>query len=190
MKYSLLFGALILLFSCKEQTNQPEATQTVAKEAGWTKPMIYASDAPTTYFDDVDDQDFSDYSKLIYQVFEEVYAGRLQAYNFIDGSKISIDEIKKIVNRVDTMYVENPQTNLLEMKIVEQMIDKSIISVKVKETWRFNKETLQLEKKVLGIAPRLEVYNEETGEIKGYTPIFWVFFDKEAEKAFAQQKPL
>jgi|GEM_PF-820257 len=187
MKNLLLFLPLLFLLSCKEQVKQPETSQTATKEPGWTKPMMTAVDAPTTYFDDVDDQDFSDYSKLVHEVFEQVYAGKLQAYNFMDGTPLSVDEIKKAVNPVDTMYVENPGTKLLEMKIVKSMIDESITSVKVKETWRYNKETMQLEKKVLGIAPRIEVINPETGEIKGYTPLFWVFFDKHAEEDFKKK---
>ncbi len=184
MKNLLLFLPLVFLLSCKEQAKQPEAAQPAAQATGWTKPMMIAVDAPTTYFDDVDDVDFSDYSKLIYEVFEQVYAGKLQAYNFMDGTPLSIDVIKKATSFVDTMYAENPATKVLEMKIVVSEFDQSISSVKVKETWHFNKETMQLEKKVLGIAPRMEVVNPETGEVKGYTPLFWVFFDKQAEQDF------
>lgn len=187
MKTLIYILPFVLLFSCKEKTTEQQVAPPATKEQGWTKPMMVAVDAPTTYFDDVNDDDFSDYSNLIYEVFEEVYSGKLQAYNFMDGTPLSIDEIKKATNRVDTMWVENPQTKQQEMKIVVSMFDKSITSAKVKETWHFNKETLQLEKKVLGIAPRMEVVNSETGEIKGYTPLFWVFFDKETENAFTKK---
>lgn len=187
MKNLLLFLPLALLLSCKEQAKQPEAAPTAIKEAGWTKPAIYSLDAPTTYYDDLEDQDFSEYSKLIYQIFEQVYAGKLQAYNFMDGSPLSIDDVKKASNFTDTIYVENPETEELEMKIVQNELDKNIISIKLKETWHFNSETLQLEKRVLGAAPRMAVVEPETGQIKGYTPIFWVFFDKQAEQNFINQ---
>lgn len=187
MKNLLLFLPLALLLSCKEQAKQPETPVTPATQAGWTKPAIYSLDAPTTYYDDVEDQDFSDYSKLIYEIFEQVYAGKLQAYNFMDGSPLSIDDVKNASNFTDTVYVENPDTEVLEMKIVQNELDKNIISIKLKETWHFNKETLQLEKRVLGAAPRMAVVEPETGQIKGYTPIFWVFFDKQAEQNFINQ---
>jgi hypothetical protein len=124
---------------------------------------------------------------LIYEIFEQVYAGKLQAYNFMDGSPLSIEDVKKASNFTDTIYVENPETEVLEMKIVQNELDKNIISIKLKETWHFNKETLQLEKRVLGAAPRMAVVEPETGQIKGYTPIFWVFFDKQAEEQFKKQ---
>jgi hypothetical protein len=187
MKNLLLLLPIAFLFSCKEQAKQPETAQPAAQATGWTKPMMIAVDAPTTYFDDVDDVDFSEYSKLIHEVFQEVYAGKLQAYNFMDGTPLTVDEIKKAINPIDTMYAENPETKAMEMKIIVSLLDEGITSVKVKETWHFNKETLQLEKKVLGIAPRMEVVNPETGEIKGYTPLFWVFFDKQAEQNFINQ---
>ena len=187
MKNLFLFLPLLFLFSCKEQPKQPETAATTSTPAGWTKPAIYSLDAPTTYYDDLDDTDFSEYSKLIYEIFEQVYAGKLQAYNFMDGSPLSIDDVKKASNFTDTIYVENPETEVLEMKIVQNELDKNIISIKLKETWHFNKETLQLEKRVLGAAPRMAVVEPETGQIKGYTPIFWVFFDKQAEQNFINQ---
>jgi hypothetical protein len=187
MKKIILFLPLLYLLSCKEQPKQPETTIAAATQAGWTKPAIYSLDAPTTYYDDLEDQDFSDYSKLIYEIFEQVYAGKLQAYNFMDGSPLSIEEVKKASNFTDTIYVENAETEVLEMKIVQNELDKNIISIKLKETWHFNKETLQLEKRVLGAAPRMAVVEPETGQIKGYTPIFWVFFDKQAEQNFVNQ---
>ena len=187
MKNLFLFLPLLFLFSCKEQTKQPETAATTSTPAGWTKPAIYSLDAPTTYYDDLDDTDFSEYSKLIYEIFEQVYAGKLQAYNFMDGSPLSIDDVKKASNFTDTIYVENPETEVLEMKIVQNELDKNIISIKLKETWHFNKETLQLEKRVLGAAPRMAIVEPETGQIKGYTPIFWVFFDKQAEQNFINQ---
>ncbi len=187
MKNLLLFLPLVFLLSCKEQIKQAETPQSATTEVGWTKPAVYAVDAPTTYFDNVDDEDFSDYSKLIHEIFEQVYAGKLQAYSFIDGKPLTVDEIKKVVNPVDTMYVENPGTKVLEMKIIVEEWESSITSVKLKEIWHFNKETLQLEKKVLGVAPRMEVVDPQTGEVKGYTPVFWVFFDKQAEENFKKQ---
>lgn len=187
MKKIILFLPLLYLLSCKEQPKQAETTATATTQAGWTKPAIYSLDAPTTYYDDLEDQDFSEYSKLIYEIFEQVYAGKLQAYNFMDGSPLSIEDVKKASNFTDTIYVENAETEVLEMKIVQNELDKNIISIKLKETWHFNKETLQLEKRVLGAAPRMAVVEPETGQIKGYTPIFWVFFDKQAEQNFVNQ---
>ncbi len=191
MKNLLLFLSFALLLSCKEQTKQNETAQPATKEAGWTKPMIYAVDAPTTYFDDVDDQDFSEYSKLVAEIFEAVYAGKLQAYHFIDGTPLSIDDVKKAGQLVDTMFVDNPNPPFeQQMKIVVSDLSQDIVSLKVKETWHLNKETMQLEKKVLGVAPRIPIYNMQTGELRGYTPLFWVFFDKQTEEAFKKKATL
>lgn len=187
MKNLLILLPLVSLLSCNVKVDRDNSKQSSTKQEGWTKPAIYSLDAPTTYYDDLEDTDFSDYSKLIYEIFEQVYAGKLQAYNFMDGSPLSIEDVKKASNFMDTVYVENPETEVLEAKVVQNQLDESIISIKLKETWHFNKETLQLEKRVLGAAPRRAVVDPETGQIKGYTPIFWVFFDKQAEEQFKKQ---
>lgn len=187
MKNLLFLFPLLTLFSCSQQTEQPEVIQTTDK-SGWTKPLITSVDAPTTYYDDVNDDDFSECSKLIAEIFDEVYAGKLQPYHFIDGAPLTIDEVKKSAVQVDTVYVENPEPPYdLQMKIVTSDWSENVVSLKVKETWKFNKETMQLEKKVLGVAPRIPVYNFQTGELRGYTPLFWVFFDKEAEENFKKK---
>lgn len=58
MKNLFLISFLLMLFSCKEKSTQQEIPATPAKQEGWTKPMIVAIDAPTTYYDDIDDEDF------------------------------------------------------------------------------------------------------------------------------------
>lgn len=188
MNKLLPLALALFLLSCGNKNTSTQNSQPSGNaKDDWTKPLITFVDAPTTYYDNPDDEDFSQYSALVSKIFDAVYAGKLQAYHFIDGSPLSIEEIKKAANSVDTLFVENPNTQEFEMKIVQNDWAKNIVSVKLKETWRFNKETLQLEKKVLGLAPRVPVHNQQTGELRGYTPLFWVFFDKEAETAFAKK---
>ena len=190
MKNILPIFLLLFLFSCNEKENQSEPVINSTSEAGWTKPMIYIVDGATTYYDDVEDEDFSDYSKLVSEIFEQVYAGKLQAYDFIEGTPLSPEEVKKRSLQIDTVIIRNPNPDLdNETKIIKTENDKNIYSVKIKETWHFNKENLQLEKKVIALAPRSPVYSSDGSEIKGYKPLFWVFFDKEAEKAFIRKNP-
>jgi hypothetical protein len=40
-----------------------------------------------------------------------------------------------------------------------------------------NDKTLAMSKKVMGICP-LEERRSDSGELRGYKPLFWVFFDK------------
>jgi len=187
MKNLLLFLPFAFFLSCKEQTKQPETAQTETKEAGWTKPMIYIVEESTTYYDDVTDEDFSDYSNLIAGIYQAIFAGKLQAYHFTEGTPLSIEEVKKMLTTVDTMSVPLPTNpDSLQTMIVATEWEKQTYSAKLKETWHYNTETMQLEKKVIALAPRVPVMSS-SGEVKGLTSLFWVFFDKQAEEEFKKK---
>ena len=47
---------------------------------------------------------------------------------------------------------------------------------RVKQDWFFDKESFQMESKVIGIAPMRIIYNEDGSE-RGDQPLFWFFFD-------------
>lgn len=116
---------------------------------------------------------------------KQVHSGKLIAYNYMDGKPLSAEEAKNKTIWVDTIYTDNPNPPFdTEKKVVITDITEKVVSVKVKETWKFTTETLQIEKKVLGVAPRVAIYDNQTGELRGHTPLFWVFFDKQAEQDF------
>lgn len=175
--------ALVLFVAACKQEKQPE----VVAEKVWSKTMISSVDIEKTYFEDPNDEDFSEFSALFREVVQGVYDGDLQAYEYWSGTPISADSAKRMMNRVDTVYVENPETQLLEKKAMESSIEDNIPSIKIKEKWYLDKANWKIEKNVLAIAPRMPVFGTE-GELRGYSPLFWVFLDEEAEKEFIKAK--
>ncbi len=149
--------------------------------------MIYHIDADKTFFDDQEDEDFTEYSMITHEIIKAVYDGKRQAYEYWSGNAISADSAKSMMNQVDTVYVENPETKSMEKKVVVVSYEKDIPSIKIKEQWYLEKDNLQLKKKVLAIAPRVPVYSKETGELRGYSPLFWIFLDQDEEKKFLEE---
>lgn len=179
----LLIAAVLFAVGCKQ-----EEAQTAPDQKVWTKTMIYSVDIEKTFFDDPEDEDFSEFSELFREVVQGVYDGDLQAYEYWAGDPISADSAHNMFIHVDTLYIENPETQKFDMRVVKTDYSEDILSIKIKEKWYFDKENWKIEKDVVAIAPRVPVYNPQTGELRGYSPLFWIFLDKEEEKAFVKVK--
>ncbi len=185
MKYLnyLSLAAIILAVGCKQKEGPA-----VPEQKAWTKTMIHSVDIEKTFFDDPEDEDFSEFSKLFREVVQGVYDGELQAYEYWTGDPISADSAKGMFARVDTHYVENPETLVLDMRVVKTDFSENILSIKIKEKWHLDKQNWKIEKNVVAIAPRVPVYSPGTGELRGYSPLFWIFLDKDEEKAFVKAR--
>lgn len=186
MKYIgyLALALIVSASSCKQEEVQPTGNQ----EKVWTKTMIHSVDIDKTYFEDIEDEDFSEFSTMFGEVVQAVYDGKLQAYEYWTGDPISADSARSMFIHVDTFYVENETNHMTDKKVVKIDYSENIPSIKIKEKWHLDKNNWKIEKKVLAIAPRIPVYSQGTGDLKGYSPLFWIFVDKEAEEAFIQER--
>jgi hypothetical protein len=62
--------------------------------------------------------------------------------------------------------------------VIEQKLDPRLITrIRFLEEWSVDKKHFRIVKNVLGIAPLMENYSE-TGELRGYMPLFWIYIDK------------
>ncbi len=93
---------------------------------------------------------------LVDRIFEAIYNNDLIPYDFFEGKKLSINEIKE-----------------LEKK--EEFSREQIAKVQFEEIWYFDQKNLKMTKEVYSIMLAYEIYNSY-GEIKGYKPAFKVFF--------------
>ncbi|HEX5625962.1 MAG TPA: gliding motility protein GldN [Saprospiraceae bacterium] len=97
------------------------------------------------------------------------------------------EELDKLLHRVDTVVVMDPDTYEEKIEIRKSDIDfNDIKTYRVKEMWYFNKQTSRLEVRILGIAPIKDEY-DDLGNLKYTLPMFWVYFP-EARKTLAREK--
>ncbi len=116
---------------------------------------------------------------LLADIFGSVSGGKVKAYDFFSNKLLTPDEVKKILRRTDTVAVERPDPphELVDTVLVHELSMKEISRLRFLEEWQMDHQTLAFTKKVVGICPLVEVY-AESGELRGYKPLFWVFFDE------------
>jgi len=116
--------------------------------------------------------------KLVRDIITKVTSGEVKAYDFLTCKPFSANEIKSMMKRVDTISVERsaPPYDLVDTVLVTEIRLSDITKLRFLEEWSMNDKTLALTKKVAGICPLAERLTD-SGELRGYKPLFWVFFD-------------
>ena len=116
--------------------------------------------------------------KLVQDIINQVTNGDVKAYDFLSCKPFSAEEIKNIMKRVDSISVERatPPYDLVDTVLVTEIRLSDITKLRFLEEWSMNEKTLAISKKVLGICPLAERHTD-SGELRGYKPLFWIFFD-------------
>lgn len=98
---------------------------------------------------------FNGFNQLIFikTLLDNVYAGNATACDYYTSAKLTPKEAKERVIKPQIVIITNPLSGDDEERAIEVDLTSEIISVVFTEEWYFDEETLQLEKKVVGIAP-------------------------------------
>lgn len=120
----------------------------------------------------------SNREKLIKDILGRVTSGEVKAYDFLSCKPFTANEIAAMMKRVDTISVERstPPYDLVDTVLVTEIRLSDITKIRFLEEWSMNDKTLALTKKVAGICPLVERLTD-SGELRGYKPLFWVFLD-------------
>lgn len=177
-KYLLLL--IILLFAACGNGNdnsEPSASPTQNDLSGFTKEFEYAIDAPGMFHPELTDEDFSDVSALMVSMLNDVLAGKLTALDPITEQPLTLNDVRAKLFFTDTVYFEDPNTGRLMSETVTRDYGREFHSVKFREQWRYAPEGAVVERRVTALAPRIPVYSNMSGDIRGYTSLFWIRVD-------------
>ncbi len=106
--------------------------------------------------------------------------GEITVYSVEDdkfSQRLTPDEVKAMGASVDTITTFDPVTYEEKIEIVTNDINpEDVKRFRLKEIWFFDEETSTLQVRILGIAPLLDVKDENTGEFRYEQPMFWVYY--------------
>jgi len=106
--------------------------------------------------------------------------GQITVYDAIDDeftSPMTPDQVAVAgVGTADTISVIDPITGDEKTEITNPTFDPNKVNkFRIKEDWIFDEETSTLVCRIIGIAPILEVY-DENGEYRGDKVMFWAYY--------------
>ncbi|MCG9911685.1 MAG: gliding motility protein GldN [Flavobacteriales bacterium] len=92
--------------------------------------------------------------------------------------KLTLSEVAAI--GADTLqlslYRDYPPYDQFDTTVIKQLDVTTIKKFKIKEDWVFDKQKSVMEARIIGICPVRERLDPQTGEFRGYSDMFWVYF--------------
>jgi len=170
---SSILACLIFTFSCRN--GNEGGKNFVTKRIQYDVPIRNADPEMDWWVQNIEG---SNRDKLIKDILTQVADGKVKAYDFLSYKPYTPGEIATMMKRVDTISVERatPPYDLVDTVLVTEIRLSDIAKIRFLEEWSMNDKTLEFTKKVAGICPMAERLTD-SGELRGYKPLFWVFFD-------------
>jgi len=108
-----------------------------------------------------------------------------------DGAKfkkrLSTEDVLSMLSKSDTVITFDPETYEEKITIVNNdIIWEDVKRFRIKEVWFFDKETSTMQVRILGIAPMIDVRDNE-GNFRFEKPMFWVYYPH-ARELFARHR--
>lgn len=164
----------ILMVAAVACNQKPEEKPVATKNVAYTKTMIYAVDLNSVFHEDLNDEDFSDVGPITEQLINDVMSGKLQAFDPFSEEPITAEQAKYVLAFTDTIWFNNPETGDQSIDIVERDYTSEFFGLTFKEKWSYDSEGSVLDRKIVGLAPRIPVYSKMGGDLRGYTSAFWI----------------
>jgi len=168
----LLFlgAALLAAWSCKR--SDKDARALITDRIQYDVMLKNADSTADWWVQNLDGRLREAFIKL---VMEKAYSGKYKTYNFLTLMPITTEQAKAIGNRTDTLSLQrsSPPYDMYDTIIKNELRMSDILKIRFLEAWYWNDHTNRMEKEIQGICPMLGNYTE-TGEFRGYQPLFWI----------------
>ncbi len=123
-------------------------------------------------------------------LMEAAKNGEITTYNTIDDkftTPLRAEEVAQMGASVDTVITFDPETYEEQIQVVTNELNpEDIKRFRLKEVWFFDEETSTLQARILGIAPLLDV-KDDNGNFLYEQPMFWVYYP-EAREVLAREQ--
>ncbi len=139
--------------------------------------VVYIAPRDQTSDPLMDNIDSVQREKFINTIMDAVLTNKLKAYDY-DGKLMTKEIFDNYFTRRDTISFQDINTDKIKDTVIVKNLDyKKIYLFKFTEEWSLNTKTFKFTKKVLTMAPSVELSDNE-GNFKGYVTPFIIYFDK------------
>jgi len=124
---------------------------------------------------------------LVNMIINGALSGRFQAYDYFN-QPITPGEVSMILSDTSLLRLagKNPPYEEHDTMIIYHITYDDILRIRFLEEWTIDPATLQMNKKILGIAPVARRYDLSGTE--RWQPLFWVYTDDNYRKQIEKSK--
>jgi gliding motility associated protien GldN len=117
-------------------------------------------------------------------IMDAATTGEITVYSTEDdkfSARLTPDEVASMGATIDTVITFDPETYEEQLQIVRNDLNpEDVKRFRLKEVWFFDEETSTLQVRILGIAPLIDV-KDENGNFRYEKPMFWVYYPEARE---------
>ncbi len=112
----------------------------------------------------------------------ETQPALIKGYDPFNGDDFKVEmttaEIKSIGSSSDSGKVTRPYPPYEEIDTVytTDFDPANVKQYRIKEDWYFDRQRSVMEPRILGICPRMAVFDKNTGEFRDYQDMYWLYF--------------
>jgi len=97
------------------------------------------------------------------------------------SASLPADEVATMGATADTVITFDPETYEEQIQVVRNELNPEDVNrFRIKEVWFFDEQTSTMQVRVLGIAPMIDV-KDENGNFRYEKPMFWVYYPESRE---------
>ncbi|NVN95837.1 MAG: hypothetical protein HXX18_11195 [Bacteroidetes bacterium] len=126
----------------------------------------------------VDNIETTDREKFLKTIIEVAAKGKIKTYDFF-MNPLDKKKFGEMLHKTDTIVMQRLTEPYADYDTVlrTDFDQTSILKMRFVEEWSLNTQTFKFYKKVLAICPMVEGLDDK-GNLRGYTPLFWIYFDE------------
>lgn len=135
------------------------------------------------------------FSDLMGYLFDESLKGNLKLGSVgplgdqVYDTELTLNGLNKLMNKVDTVYVEDFETGELVEEIMHYTLSKEDFTLLAsQQEWYYNHLTNELTTKVISASMAKQVYDEYTGEFRGNRKVYHLPFGKPQQLEAGKKK--
>ncbi len=116
---------------------------------------------------------------LVKSIIASAYEGRVKVYDVMSNKELSASEVKERGTRTELLTLQRPfePYENYDTLIIRELQLSDISRIRFLEEWYLNENSGKITKKVIAVCPLVESYTE-TGELRGFQPLFWLSYQR------------
>ena len=117
---------------------------------------------------------------FIQAVMDAARGGKLKVYDVMSNKPLTPEDVLAVGSRTSVLTLQRPYEpyESYDTIIKSELQRSDITRMRFLEEWYMNRKDGFITKKVIAICPLVESYTE-TGELRGYMPLFWLSYVKD-----------
>jgi hypothetical protein len=171
--FPILILAFIVSFTFCTERKAEDTRTLITKKIQYDVPIMNPDASHDWWIRNIEG---SDREALIDNIFERVLSGEIQAYDYFN-EPLSVNDVKNIMSDTSSAVFVRPYPPYAEYDTtIIVTIERSDVTIlRFLEEWKYDEKTLQIDKKIYGISPVIEMMVD--GRIMT-RPLFWIYTDE------------